>query len=424
MIYYYYLISPVIILIVILVLVLSMARSNLDLNAFPKLILDESNVAKSWNSWLTQFQLSVEVTSLNLGSEEVEGTQVNRFRGRTKLLALLSAIGSEGLDTLQSLGFNLNDNSNEGYTTALDLLKAHYSQDDSFYVKTMKFVSVAQACGENEIEYLLRVEKLSRTVDFGNDNDIVRQRFATALAVNGLRDLGLRRHLLQEADLTWGQLRIKAQAKHLGRLSEATVDEARAGSFNVKKGTKTEVGKITLNTPDKVNSSSDESSDGRHLNARSISRSKFRNSSRRRPSGRNRTDDSSGDRTTRGRQSSDSGSDYHYRRSGRWRDESPRRYRERPQHRGDRETSPDRCFKCGRLGHQVRKCPETNCFSCNRLGHISQDCPQKRPRYRSRDRYYSSSDNYRTPSNSPRSSPKPSPGRDHKMNTRRVRFNE
>jgi len=41
------------------------------------------------------------------------------------------------------LGFNLNDNSSEGYFTALDLLKALY---DSFYVKTMKFVNVAQAC--------------------------------------------------------------------------------------------------------------------------------------------------------------------------------------------------------------------------------------------------------------------------------------
>jgi len=62
----------------------------------------------------------------------------------------------------------------------------------------------------------------------------------------------------------------------LDRLSEATVDEARAGSFNVKKGTKTEIGKINLDPPpDKVNSSSDESSDGRHLNARSISRSSF-----------------------------------------------------------------------------------------------------------------------------------------------------
>jgi len=63
-----------------------MARSNLDLNAFPKLVLDEG-VAKLWNSWLTQFQLSVEVTSINLGSAEVDGAQVNRFRGRTKLLA-------------------------------------------------------------------------------------------------------------------------------------------------------------------------------------------------------------------------------------------------------------------------------------------------------------------------------------------------
>jgi len=49
-----------------------MARSNFDLNAFSKLVLDEGNVTKSWNSWLMQFQLSVEVTFLNLGSEEVE----------------------------------------------------------------------------------------------------------------------------------------------------------------------------------------------------------------------------------------------------------------------------------------------------------------------------------------------------------------
>ena len=179
-----------------------MAANGLDLNAFPKLKLDATNINRSWNSWLSQFKLSVEVAALNLGSEEVDGERVSALRGRKNLLVLLSAIGAEGIDTLQSLGFDLDTHDDNGYDRALALLIGHYSVQDSYYVKTMKFVTVAQACGENELEYLLRVEKLSRTMEFGADNDELRCRFTVALAVNGLSDLGLRRSLLQEPDLT------------------------------------------------------------------------------------------------------------------------------------------------------------------------------------------------------------------------------
>jgi len=78
------------------------------------------------------------------------------------LLALLSAIGKDGRATLQSLGFDLRNNENEGYKQALGLLRGHYDRSDSFYVKTMSFVTVSQANDEDEREYLLRVEKLSR----------------------------------------------------------------------------------------------------------------------------------------------------------------------------------------------------------------------------------------------------------------------
>jgi len=94
--------------------------------------LDESNITKSWNSWLTQFKLSIEVASLNAGFEVVGYKQVSRFRGRRKRLALLGAVGSEGIDTLQLLGFDLNNNCDNEYELALHLLQSHYDRDDTF----------------------------------------------------------------------------------------------------------------------------------------------------------------------------------------------------------------------------------------------------------------------------------------------------
>ena len=81
-----------------------MANMNVNLATFPKLKLNQGDIGGSFRSWLTQFRIAVELTELNMGVGE---NNQNRFAGRTKLLALLSAIGCEGVETLQSLGFDL-----------------------------------------------------------------------------------------------------------------------------------------------------------------------------------------------------------------------------------------------------------------------------------------------------------------------------
>ena len=81
-----------------------MAVARVDLSAFPRLRLNAGDVTGSFRSWMTQFEIAVEVTTINLGDD---GDGNARFRGRTKLLALLSAIGSDGAETLQSLGFDV-----------------------------------------------------------------------------------------------------------------------------------------------------------------------------------------------------------------------------------------------------------------------------------------------------------------------------
>ena len=68
-----------------------------------------------------------------------------------------------------------------------------YGIEETVYVKTMKFVAVYQASCENEIEYLLGVEKLSNDINFDATNDALRQQIALALAINGLRESSLRK---------------------------------------------------------------------------------------------------------------------------------------------------------------------------------------------------------------------------------------
>lgn len=71
--------------------------------------------------------------------------------------------------------------------------------------------------GPNSV-YVLRVEKLSRSTDFGVD-DNVRQRFTLALAMNGLRVFALRRQLMQQTELTPQMLTDTVNARKLARES-------------------------------------------------------------------------------------------------------------------------------------------------------------------------------------------------------------
>ena len=36
------------------------------------------------------------------------------------------------------------------------------------------------------------------------------------------------------------------------------------------------------------------------------------------------------------------------------------------------------CYKCGKAGHSIYRCPKTTCYSCHEPGHIATHCPQRR----------------------------------------------
>ena len=360
---------------------------GLNFNDFPLLHINSEDATGSWNAWLTEFELSVEMVTLKLGTETIDSTEQNVFRGRMKLLALLHAVGKDGRDVLQSLGFDLKSPTSS-YDEAMEHLQKVYGTQESVYVKIMKLVTVNQALGENESDYLLRVEKLSRTVDVFRD-DNARKEFSLALAVNGLRESSVRKQLMQRSDLDWQGLSDDLRARKLARESEKILECAKSQP-NIKQ----EVKQVTSKLADYSQLSSD-SYDERQVSR--ISKGKSKKQYKHHESSRRYSRDYSN--SSRG-----SGSDLdmpEWRRSSR--DTSKERFR-----RSDRKskklgssryTSPkrdDNCFGCLQAGHQVRNCPLVRCFICNEKGHTSQDCKlnssRNRDRHRRRDRYVSRSD--------------------------------
>ena len=97
----------------------------------------------------------------------------------------------------------------------IERLERHYSWCESLYVRTQKFVTVRQRSGEDYSSYLLRIEKLSHSLEFSNSENeaannalqAARTSLAVVLAVNGLRDKALCRELISVKDLKWDTLR-------------------------------------------------------------------------------------------------------------------------------------------------------------------------------------------------------------------------
>ena len=146
--------------------------AKVSLNDFPKLEINSENVYESWRSWLVQFNLAIEMAIMNMGTERVrriggEEEVLNVFRGRRKLVALISAIGDAGRTVLDSVGFDMEHGT---YERAMQILADHYGIEDNIFVKTAKVINAKQAAGENEMDYLLRVERVTRQLGiFEND---------------------------------------------------------------------------------------------------------------------------------------------------------------------------------------------------------------------------------------------------------------
>ena len=76
---------------------------------------------------------------------------------------------------LQSVGFNMRESS---YEKAFALLDDYYGREENFFVKT---VLVSQLAGENDNDYLSRVERLSRDAGF-DDANALRKRYCFVIA--------------------------------------------------------------------------------------------------------------------------------------------------------------------------------------------------------------------------------------------------
>ena len=73
-----------------------------------------------------------------MGTERVDGEYIPRLRGETKLLALLNAIGSDGIDVLESRGFDLKSNTEGDYEIAVEHLKSYYDKVENIHVEWVK----------------------------------------------------------------------------------------------------------------------------------------------------------------------------------------------------------------------------------------------------------------------------------------------
>jgi len=376
-----------------------MAMSGYDINSFHSLRIDPNNVSASWSSWFSEFKLMCDLTSLKMGPDN-EGN--SKFSDKTKLLTIAHCIGSEGRDVLKSKGFNIRDDTST-YAGALQILKNVYEQADSVYVKTMRFVTVSQSCGEIETDYIRRVEKLSRDLDFGTGNDNTRANFAVAIAVNGLRDPTLRKSLIEENELGWDRLVNLMKAKKLAKDSNDIISEARAGA------TDTSVKPKTSRAVDLVRSDFRRGRYQAHEHSPDNSSRHYRR--RRRPY-RSRSRDSS--RSSRGSLSSASSGGRltptrRYSPERRRQGHSPSRYEQRDRryssrgysrHSPRRSHSPSRysprrgsdiCYECKEEGHHIRDCPKLSCFKCGEMGHMVRECPRSAsPRSRHYDNRYSS----------------------------------
>lgn len=327
--------------------------TGVSFSGFDMLVVDHENVTGSWRKWFWQFDLEIDMKVMQCGTELISGVQTAKFNNRAKLLALVKHVGEEGMNVLRSSGFDVKAPAST-YEAALELLKGHFERDESDFVKTQKFVTVRQGISENNRDYLLRVDQLSRNLDLATSEnaqinaaqEVIRRKFALVLAVNGLVDVNARKELMQKADLNWDNMSELLKIRH--RVQE---DEVQIGSRASSPFVKREV--------------VDHGYDVSEVKGRDRTfepewkRSAFKSSRERSPS------PYKGNRVS-------------FRKSG-----SPgRQGRSSFQGSRDRSQSPSsrnlliECFNC--MGnHFARNCPKIQCHRCAKFGHVVKDCKER-----------------------------------------------
>lgn len=363
---------------------------------FPILSIDKENVSESWLEWATEFELALEMRVILYGKEIVnvindEGEQVeisvNKFTEECRLLALLKSIGKEGRHILQAFGFNRNDISAD-FDKAWKLLNSHYVREDNLYAKTHKFCTVRQFSGEDDMAYLLRVEGLSRQLDFLTEE--IRKKFTLVLAVNGYGDANFRKELMCIENLDWdlltNTLRSRSAANHASDvLSKLSNNDNVSRKYNNTSTSsfKDEAANVIIEPVvrdvQKISNQIDNDSQVKKIYYKDNIR-QWGNSS---------NSDEYQDSRSRG---ADSDNSCYSSERGDHRNHSlvseVRAHNQQPL-TIKRKVGPDVgcssnwnrhrviaicCFICDNVGHISRFCPDVKCYNCLRSGHISTDC--------------------------------------------------
>ena len=355
----------------------------------PVFVIRHDDVAGSWKEWYDEFDLGIRVKEIEMGVERVGSENVSRFTPDMKKLILFKCIGAEGRNTLAAEGITIENLGDQSYENMVQSLRRHYNRAESLYVRTQKFVTVRQNAGEDYSSYLLRVEKLSRSLEFFSSRTAdthaalqgARTNLALVLAVNGLRDQALCKQLIATPNLTW---------ESLGNLLRAA-STAEASVDIIKGGGQTET-LVTVKKEVEVNAISRSRQGyrdrGYSRSQRSSSRDSDKNrdkgySRSRRSSSRDSDKNPSGQRDRRRSSSRESGDSYRKTRYYGDGGVKPKRYtRARPRsssrESGGSEGPKEGCYICARRGHTARVCPKVRCYRCEGTGHMARDCGSSR----------------------------------------------
>ena len=103
---------------------------------------------------------------------------------------------------------------------------------------------MSQLAGEDDRDYLVRVERLSCDACF-NDADALRRRYCFVLAINGLREINLRLELTAKSGLDWEKLKRLLKASSV---ATHAIDALVGNYFDSATSIKREVGLVYNNT--------------------------------------------------------------------------------------------------------------------------------------------------------------------------------